>query len=63
MESACVDNAILLDYLMSEVALEEHEIGSTVPNIPIDNNWTDDELHFGMRRDSGDYEDEGDGSD
>ena len=62
MEAARVDNAILLDYLASEVALEEPEIGSTDPNIPIDNNCTDDELHFGMPRGSGDFEDEGDES-
>jgi len=48
VEAARVDNAILLDYLASEVALEEPEIGSTDPNIPIDNNCADDELHFGM---------------
>jgi hypothetical protein len=35
--TACVDNAILLDYLTSEVALEEPEIQSTDPNIPIEN--------------------------
>jgi len=58
-EAASVDNAILLDYLTSEVALEEPEIGSTDPNIPIDNNCTDDELHFGMPGGSVDYEDEG----
>jgi len=63
VEAARVDNAILLDYLASEVALEEPEIGSTDPNIPIDNNCTDDELHFGMLGGSGDYEDEGDESD
>ena len=56
-------NAILLDYLTSEVALEEPEIGRTDPNIPIDNNCTDDELHFGMPGGSGDFEDEGDESD
>jgi len=56
------DDAILLDYLTSEVALEEPEIGSTYPNIPIDNNCTGDELHFGMPWGSGDYEDEGDES-
>jgi len=60
VEAARVDNAILLDYLASEVALEEPEIGSTDPNIPIDNNCTDDELHFGMPEGSGNYEDEGD---
>jgi len=60
VEAACVDNAILLDYLTSEVALEEPGIGSTDPNIPIDNNCTDDKLHFGMPGGSGDYEDEGD---
>jgi hypothetical protein len=62
-EAASVDNVILLDYLTSEVALEEPEIGSSDPNIPIDNNCTDDELHFGMPGGSGDYEDEGDDSD
>jgi hypothetical protein len=62
VEAARVDNAILLDYLASEVALEKPEIRSTDPNIPIDNNCTDDELHFGMPGSSGDYEDEGDES-
>jgi hypothetical protein len=47
-KAASVNNAILLDYLTSEVALEEPEIGSTDPNIMIDNNCTDDEQHFGM---------------
>jgi len=55
-----VDNAILLDYLASEVALEEPEIRSTDPNILIDNNCTYDELHFGLPGGSGDCEDEGD---
>jgi hypothetical protein len=59
-EAARVDNAILLDYLTSEVALEEPEIGSTDPNIPIDNNCTDDELHFGMPGGCEDYDNEGD---
>ena len=45
------------------MALEEPEIGSTDSNIPIDNNCTDDELHFGMPGGSGDFEDEGDESD
>jgi hypothetical protein len=62
-EAVSVDNAILLDYLTSKVALEEPEIGSTDTNIPIDNNCTDDELHFGMSGGSGDYEEEGDESD
>src|SRR3981189_1069755 len=44
VEAARVDNAILLDYLTYEVALEEPEIGSTDSNIPIDNNCTDDKL-------------------
>jgi len=60
MEAACVDNAILLDNLTSEVALEVPEIGSTDPTIPIDNNCMADELHFGMPRGSEDYDDEGD---
>jgi len=63
VEAAHVENAILLDYLASEVALEEPEIGCTDPNIPIDNNCMDDKLHFGMPGGSGDYEDEGDESD
>jgi hypothetical protein len=63
VEAEPVDNAILLDYLASEVALEEAEIGSTDPNIPIDNHCMDDELHFWMPRGSGDYEDESDESD
>ena len=63
VEAARVVNAILLDYLTSKVALEEPEIGSTDPYIPIDNNCTDDELHFGMPGGSGDFEDKGDESD
>jgi len=62
-EAARVDNAILVDYLTSEVAVEEPEIGSTDPNIPIDNNCMNNELHFGMPGGSGDFEDEGDESD
>jgi hypothetical protein len=57
VEAARVDNAILLDYLPSEAALEEPEIGSTDSNKPIDNNCIDDELHFGMPGGSGDFED------
>jgi len=63
VEAAHVDNAILLDYLTSEVALEEPEIGSTDPNIPMDKNCIDDELHFGVPGGSGDFKDEGDESD
>jgi hypothetical protein len=59
-EAACVDNATLPDYLTSEVVLEEPEIRSTHPNIPIDNNCTDDKLHFGMPGGCEDYNDEGD---
>jgi len=61
--AALVDNAILLDYLTSEVAIEEPQIGSSDPNIPINNNFTDDRLHFGMPGGSEDFEDEGDRSD
>jgi len=63
VEAAHVDNAILLDYLTSEVALEEPEIGSTDPNILIDNNCTADALHFRMPGGSRYYEDAGDKSD
>jgi hypothetical protein len=55
-----VDNAILLDCLASEVALEHPEIGSTDPNIPIDNNCMDDKRHFRMLGGSRAYDDEGD---
>jgi len=58
VEAARVDNAIL-DLLTSEMALEEPEIRSTDPNIPIDNNCMDDELHFRMPRGCGNYEDSG----
>jgi len=60
VEAARVDNAIHLDYLTSEVALEERGISSTDPNIPIDNNCTDDEHHFGMPGSSGHYNDASD---
>jgi len=53
MEATRVDNAILLEHLTSEVALAEPKIGSTDPNILIDNNCTDDKLHFGMPGGSG----------
>jgi len=36
VEAARVDNVILLDYLTSDVALEEPGIGSTEPNFPTD---------------------------
>jgi hypothetical protein len=62
-EAASVDNAILLDYFTSEVALEEPEIRSTDPNIQMDKNCTNDELHFRMPVGSGDYEDQPDESD
>jgi hypothetical protein len=57
-EAAHVDNAIFLDFVTSEVAIEEPEIGSTDQNILIDNNCTDDELHIGMAGGSRDFEDE-----
>jgi len=63
VEVARVHNAILFDYLASEVELEEPEIESTDPNIPIDNNCTNDEFHFEIPGGSADYEDEGDESD
>jgi len=62
-EAAGVDNAIVLDYLTSEVAIEEPEIGSTVPNNPIDDNCTGDKLDFGMPGGSGDFDNDGDKSD
>jgi hypothetical protein len=55
-----VDIPTLDDYLTSDVALEEPQIGSADPHFPISNNCTDDELHFGIPRGSGDFDDEGD---
>ena len=60
VEAARVDNAILLDYLAADVALEEPETRSTDLNIRMDNSYRDDELHFGMPGGSGNYEEEGD---
>jgi hypothetical protein len=54
LEAACVDTAIVLDYLASKVALEEPVIRSTESNILISNNATDDELQFGIAGGSGD---------
>jgi hypothetical protein len=59
-EAAPVANLILLDYLTSEVTLAKSEIRSTDPNIPIDNNCTDEELHFAMRGCCEDYDNESD---
>jgi hypothetical protein len=63
VEAARIDTTILLDYLTSEVALEEPQVGSTDSNISIDNNCMDDELHFEIPGRSRDFEDEGDESD
>ena len=63
VEAAHVDMAIFQDYMTCEVALEDPEIGSTDPIIPIDSNYNDDELHCGMPRGSEQIEDECDESD
>jgi hypothetical protein len=63
VEAARVDHVILLDYLTSEVALGEPETGSPDPTIPIDNNCTDDKLHFWVPRGIRDFEDKGDAKD
>jgi hypothetical protein len=63
MEAACIENAILLDYLTSKVALEESEIGSSDRNIPTENNCTHDELHFEMPGDGWNHKDEHEESD
>jgi hypothetical protein len=63
LKAACVENAILLDCLTSEVVLEEPEVRSTDRNITIDNNCMGDELHFWIPGGSGNYEDKGDESD
>jgi hypothetical protein len=42
------------------VALEEPEIASCDPNIPIDNNCTDEELHFRIPGGDKGYDNQGD---
>jgi hypothetical protein len=59
-EAACVHNVMLLDYLTSEVGLEDVETVSTDPSIPIDNYCTDNEQHFGMPGGCKDYQDQDD---
>ena len=49
VDSASVDNAILLGYLTSEVVHEESEIRSTGPTILIDTGCPDDGLHLGYQ--------------
>jgi len=63
VEAAHVDNAMLVDYLTSEVAPDKPENGSADPNIPIKDNCLDDGLLFRMAGGSGDDEDEGNQSD
>ena len=60
VEAPGVDNAIFLDYLTSEVAHGERDIGSTDPIIPICNNCMDDGQYFGMPGGSWDSDEEGD---
>jgi hypothetical protein len=48
MEASCVDNSVLLNYLASEVGVEEPENTSTDRKIRIDNNYTDEKLPFAM---------------
>jgi hypothetical protein len=63
VEAVRDNNAILHDYVTSEVALDIPEIGSTVPKIPIDSNCTDDTLHFGTPGACSNFEDEGEDGD
>jgi hypothetical protein len=48
LEAARDGTNILLEYVTSEVAIDEPETRITDPNIVIDNNCTDDELHFAI---------------
>jgi hypothetical protein len=59
VQAVLVDNAIFLDCLVSEVVLEDHEIGSTDAHIQIGNNCTDDERHLRMPADREEYDDAG----
>jgi hypothetical protein len=60
VEAAHVSNVDYLEYLASVLGLQEPDIGSTVPNIRIDTNSTDDEHHFAMPGVSGHDEQERD---
>jgi hypothetical protein len=60
IEAARVGNPVLLHLTSSYVVFEEPVIGSTDPNIPIDNNCVEDKLDFGTPLGSCNYEDEGD---
>jgi hypothetical protein len=55
-EAAHSDNAILPNYVTTEVAHEKTEIVRPDESILIDNNCTDDQLDFGMPVSSGDNE-------
>jgi hypothetical protein len=59
LEAAPVDHGIHLDYLTFEVVREEPDIEYTDPNMLIDINCMDDELHFTMPVGCEDYVDEG----
>ena len=63
VEAAPADNAILLDYLISKVALGEPQIGSTNRIILIGNDSINDEMHFSMPGGSRDYKYEGEETD
>jgi hypothetical protein len=54
LQVACVNNAILLDNLTSQMAIEETEIRRSNRNIPIDYHYANAELHFRMLGDSED---------
>jgi hypothetical protein len=63
MDAGCVGNAILLNNLTSEVALDDPVIRTTNSYTPLDNNHHDGNMHFGMPGGSRDQEDEGDTGD
>jgi hypothetical protein len=60
MVAAQVDNGNLLNNVIFNVAVEEHEIGYTDTNILIDLYSIDDRLHFGIPGGCEDYGKEGD---
>jgi hypothetical protein len=62
VEAASSDNVIHLEYLTSQVLLEEPGIRRTDPNIPSDIKCTDGEHHFTMPAGSVEFDDEGDES-
>jgi hypothetical protein len=60
VKGAFMDNAILLEYLTSNVAVTKPEIGCTHITVMVNSQFRDDKLYIWMAGDSGDFENDGD---